>query len=1074
MKIIRQLLRQPIKTFFGIILVSMAVAILCVCVGQSMAAGNMEASLDSSYHTVALLTGKYQYSEDEDGNQMFSRTIPESTQEWIREFLAENEEDILADSRAGLASAYIPSMTADNYTGYFIPPAEAESINYYLQSEVYGSPYTCAMLEVLLSEIGEPEETVTGVRMMLTGTVERVVSLQEGYADPTGFTVTLTLEADTMEKLEALDLAAGERYLAFGMDYYDKDWELRAQIAEEAYGISYHKDWADEASRKISGFQIDAFDMELMNYNKRPEYIIGVDENGQIIYANPEVWNQGYYTPTIVKEDGSTELKCVNLTNIDLEQRVRHVYLSVKGSDLVKLEGNAEELLSEKLEIARINDHAFAVLGVDNLNYIGPFSSKQAQISQGRDFTAGELESGAKVCIISSQAAKLSGLTVGDTIEVQYYSRDPDFQASISDGVGVVRPAAWFYTGARELAGPESCTIIGLYELDELWPDVNTSLYSVTPNTVFVPKTAVTGEMEYADQGVFRSIVLKNGTMDDFELQVIRAGQDGAFECYDQGYTEIVENLHDYKAVAGQALRVGLAVYGVVLLLFLILYPMRQGKALDTMGKLGAGRLRKFLHVNLSVLGILIPGSLAGLAVGIAMRRQVLDALVASADVVLPLQMDILSLLLVAGAQLLFAAAVIGAATLPLTGKKSLLNQQGRRISFAPLARLAEKSWVVAGFALIIALVLCGLHAANESEIENFEATRREIPVEISVQSLTGNRNNTEVEEWVCSLFTGQYGFGLHDYLTDIRLRSSMDIRRIDGAETESRLVGMTSTACAPELLPATDSHITWKDGYDESVFAEDRLVCLVPEGYTQEDTIELYFTYTVTKATEPSGDIYREKLEYEVTLTVAGTYVSTYLVDDIYVPYTVLDTAWKRLQISLNETRMMEYVGARIDDNTRLTEFRQAAGQYFAEPGSDNVPNTYLANYSLTIDDAALRKAENMLSNSITINRISTFLVFILSAGAGFFLGFLMIRSRKREIILMRTLGKPNWAIYWEFSVEQMLRLALGAAVGGAVFLWQPINRLGLFLLVYFAGLSGALILFLSSRLLTGVKEDE
>ena len=43
----------------------------------------------------------------------------------------------------------------------------------------------------------------------------------------------------------------------------------------------------------------------------------------------------------------------------------------------------------------------------------------------------------------------------------------------------------------------------------------------------------------------------------------------------------------------------------------------------------------------------------------------------------------------------------------------------------------------------------------------------------------------------------------------------------------------------------------------------------------------------------------------------------------------------------------------------------------------------------------------------------------------------------------------------------------------GGAVFLWKPLSRLTLFAAVYFLCLSGALLLFLNSKLLTTIKED-
>ena len=37
MKTVKQLIRQPLKTLLGVVLMTLAVAVLCICVGQSLA-----------------------------------------------------------------------------------------------------------------------------------------------------------------------------------------------------------------------------------------------------------------------------------------------------------------------------------------------------------------------------------------------------------------------------------------------------------------------------------------------------------------------------------------------------------------------------------------------------------------------------------------------------------------------------------------------------------------------------------------------------------------------------------------------------------------------------------------------------------------------------------------------------------------------------------------------------------------------------------------------------------------------------------------------------------------------------
>ena len=113
-------------------------------------------------------------------------------------------------------------------------------------------------------------------------------------------------------------------------------------------------------------------------------------------------------------------------------------------------------------------------------------------------------------------------------------------------------------------------------------------------------------------------------------------------------------------------------------------------------------------------------------------------------------------------------------------------------------------------------------------------------------------------------------------------------------------------------------------------------------------------------------------------------------------------------------------------------------------------------------------------MKNSIFLNKFASVIVFILSAGAGFLTGFLIIRSRKREITLMRTVGESNREVYFNFALEQMACAIVGIAFGGAYNLWDPIGQLLIFAVVYYVGLSVALAIFLSKNLLATIKEDE
>lgn len=238
-------------------------------------------------------------------------------------------------------------------------------------------------------------------------------------------------------------------------------------------------------------------------------------------------------------------------------------------------------------------------------------------------------------------------------------------------------------------------------------------------------------------------------------------------------------------------------------------------------------------------------------------------------------------------------------------------------------------------------------------------------------------------------------------------------------------------------------------------------------EARTGREQIKVTFRYT-----DPLTMI---TYETKRTLNVAGTYTGEGRLP-VYVPFEMM----KGIYPQLHEDCTVQVVRFRLVDNDMLEELREHRPIWFAEPnpmgektewGKNGIPY-YL--FAMDIDDTLLRNAEHTMETSIMVNKVSTVVVFGLSVCAGFLVGFLMVRSRKKEIALLRTLGTPNFSIYLGFMLEQMLCILVGTALGGLAFRWQPINQLGFFAAVYFIGLSLALMIFLSKNLMTSLKEEE
>lgn len=397
------------------------------------------------------------------------------------------------------------------------------------------------------------------------------------------------------------------------------------------------------------------------------------------------------------------------------------------------------------------------------------------------------------------------------------------------------------------------------------------------------------------------------------------------------------------------------------------------------------------------------------------------------------------------------------------------------RLKRAPISASA-----VLLFAAVISVIICSLHTSIEAEINNYQLTYHTIPVELTVTNLSATRtDDLEAPEWVLDVFTGKNNVthNFSGYVKDIQLKSTYLIDAVNEVDCEFPLVGITSISCAKQLLPENGCQITWQEGYSEAIFPGNEMLCLVPYDLLslvdqETQTLTMDFSYTIYHGiTEEKWEV----CEYQCTFLVAGAYLGGDGMS-VYCPYPSIETIYDGLCKELK----IDSIRATLVDNDLLDEFRNISASWFAEPnplGEKTAWGTYgyeYYPYALSIDDTLLVKTAAALENSIAINQICTFIVFVLSAAAGFMIGFLMVRSRKKEIALMRTMGTPNRSVYFGFALEQMLCVTLGIALGGAYNLWQPAARLVILAATYFVGLTVALLIFLRKNLLTTIKEDE
>ena len=439
------------------------------------------------------------------------------------------------------------------------------------------------------------------------------------------------------------------------------------------------------------------------------------------------------------------------------------------------------------------------------------------------------------------------------------------------------------------------------------------------------------------------------------------------------------------------------------------------------------------------------------------------------------------------------------------------------RFTRAPIPAIA-----VLLFAAVVSVIICALKASNDAELRNYEEMWQSAPITVTVTAPSGiNSDGFIIQPWVLALFTEQDSVDIFDvsdaendedrhaliwngkapiiegtlteYVKDVQVRAQRVINKVNTKNYKSpHLIGITSLSCDKQLLPEYGCEITWRDGYDESIFEGDEQVCIIPA-----DTVEDYdngngeavldFANTGTLViTMVDGNpvVEVKKTEHQCTLKIVGTYTAG---DgkSIYCPYPIVE------QVVVNELQEPLFIyslSATLADNSRLDEFREKMSLCFTEPSPDaegspwvrtvkynNLSHNYESYpYALDINDDNLFDLSAILENSIKFNRTVTLIIVALSVVSGLLVGFLMIRRRKRDIMLMRTVGESNARVYFGFVLEQMTCIILGVVVGGAYNMWKPIDKLLVFAIVYFAALSLALIIFMSKKLIKNIKEDE
>ena len=627
---LHQLTRRPVKAAFGVLLLALAGAILCLSGGQYWAAVQTRAAVERTYTTVAVITGLG--SSEETADSMNAESLRQDSAFGAAIFFQEPEQQswdiIRSRPTVGMVSGYSPCLK----------PA----ISLYTGHRSSDAPYEYSIVEIRADAVTEVINDWFGesgcASWQLDGQVLGIYGLNDAFRDPSGQRASVTLCQVYDDPAKLLHPEAGKRYLLLSHSYTDDEWSLRQNVA----------DWVFmETNVQLDPWSLDILG-NLIRYDQRknqsehwyhtagdaaeepvefaPEELLYRDPatGVEVMNVDPDDFGRFSFAVDALKDTGEIMVEDPQQPGNWRPETVDYTQYNLPSIQELPDGVTAQEVIDSTsswrmaMESIQTNNHSVPVLAVDSVEGMLEFASGRTQITQGRSISQEEYRDGAAVCLISETLARESGLDVGDTLPLSLYEKEKNLMPTM---VGDSDPTASYYLPQRGFQQETEYTIIGLYRQSSEWSE---TVASFTPNSVLTPKKSVTCAMETGDcaieaspSGLWGTMILKNGTAGQMEARLAENNLAGTVTYYDQGYSGIMESLDGFSRVSRTVLWVGLALWVVVLAAYCVLFPLQEGKTALRMWTLGTVKRDITGSIWLSSAAVAAIGTVIALAVSI-------------------------------------------------------------------------------------------------------------------------------------------------------------------------------------------------------------------------------------------------------------------------------------------------------------------------------------------------------------------------------------------------------------------------------------------------------------------------
>lgn len=291
-----------------------------------------------------------------------------------------------------------------------------------------------------------------------------------------------------------------------------------------------------------------------------------------------------------------------------------------------------------------------------------------------------------------------------------------------------------------------------------------------------------------------------------------------------------------------------------------------------------------------------------------------------------------------------------------------------------------------------------------------------------------------------------------------------------EGMKEHLRLYGITDLE-ATARLAATKDKITWRSPQSEEMFSsEDLTELLIPKGLEAslpEDAETLTISISPSRAYIASVDT--DAKPQPVTFQIAGSYEAQ--TGPLYCSWKALREQWHTWYPGMPfNTDSLSFT---VVNNLKIEELREEGDRYFH-------PDTGMLRAEMIIQDANYLEQIDSLERHQGYIEVLFPVLIVTSLLVGIVSSLLLQLSRRRQMVLMRTLGTPSETIFLISNLESLSLLFIAFIIALLILIVANVDLdprrtaiSALLGLIYLVGSNISLVFVKNKSLILEVKKE-